>query len=271
MPKTIKSFPWILACGLWFAAAFPMLAEEADVPHPGTDVYLINLPTARTLKPNVFELRFLHRFLQSSDESDEHTLWGLDGPAKIGLGFEAGLPHNLQAGLYRYSLRENWEVSGKWFIGALKAVPSHHALRAGINWLTDVTVSPENDNYAFVQWISDFRLHKRVYLHLVPSYAVNNSSSTRDGFSLPAALSIRIRPTMHLLGEYFPENEDVPGSTDGWAVGFDKKIGGHDFTIIVTNTTATNVSDYVAGDLGFQSRDFRLAFNLARRFERRKK
>ena len=81
-----------------------------------------------------------------------------------------------------------------------------------------------------------------------------------------------IQNGLSVVGEIIAKNRDLPRDvhTDyGWSIGVKRAIGGHHFEILLTNSNATHVDQYVTSTyMGSPLRrgDLHLGFNIERRF-----
>jgi hypothetical protein len=259
-------------------AVQPVCGEEPVQPPPfalgGT---LLNLPTAATLPAKTSEVRFTHRFSQPVNEGDADSLWGLDGSSDIGLAFSYGLTSDLEAGIYRSDVQDDWELSAKYAVRRQSGdSPLSITVRAG----ADVRTEDGNDDGAtpFAQCVLERQIGSRLRLIAAPS-VIGDWGAYDYAFNVPIGLAWSIKPHMILAVEVVPENTDRPEGFDssvGWSVGLKHSIGGHFFEFVVGNTRATHVSQYVTSSIfastepaamnGFDPGDVFLGFNIERRF-----
>src|SRR5207244_1185293 len=96
----------------------------------------------------------------------------------------------------------------------------------------------------------------------------------KSAFNAPVGLAFMFQNGLSLVGEIYPKNRDLPNdirSDYGWAFGIKRAIGGHHFEILLTNSNATHVDQYVTSTyMGSPLRrgDLQLGFNIERRFGR---
>jgi len=255
-------------------------------PMPLGDV-LLSLPTSHMPSAGVWEVRFTHRFNQSLDHgsfSDRiHTLYGLDSNADVGLGLSYVARRDLQFSFYRSNALDDIEVGAKYnIVQQAPAIPFSAAFRAGADWRTERDLSDRTSGFA--QAIVSRQFGKRVEVTLIPTFvtdagrAVTSNASTalfRNAFNVPVALAFSVHDGLSLIGEVVPKNRDLPkGMGSGsiaWSAGLKRVIGGHYFELMITNSNATHVDQYVTSTyMGspLHSGDLHLGFNIERRFGR---
>jgi hypothetical protein len=94
----------------------------------------------------------------------------------------------------------------------------------------------------------------------------------RNAFNVPLGGALLLTPALSVAGEWIPVNRDLPSGTKadfGWAVGFKRAIGGHYFELLLTNSNATHVDQYVTSTYQgapLRRGDLHLGFNIERRF-----
>lgn len=254
----------------------PLSAQEDDpsVPPLRLGDYLLNLPAPRTIGPGVWEVRFTHRFSEPINEGDEHSLWGLDSPADIGIGLAWGVSEKLQLAVLRTDLLDDVELSAKYAVfRQASAAPWALAVRGGADWRSEEGV---DDPFSpFAQLIVSKQFGRRLEIFAMPTY-VNNDRLFDHAFNVPVAVAWAWKPYLLLIGEVVPENSDVPddaGSDIGWSIGLKRAIGGHWFEIVLTDTRSTHVDQYTGSDPlgGIDAGDVHLGFNIERRFGGRRK
>jgi hypothetical protein len=225
---------------------------------------LINMPTPLSVGARTVEILFTHRFVQTVDEGDEHTLWGLDSGSDVGIGLAYGFSRNFDVGFFRSSIEEDYELAAKLrLLAQAPRVPFSIALRAGADLLRRDGV--EDATRPFVQLAIARQLRPGVNLLVAPSW-VRDTPRLRDAFNVPVGLTLGPGGAWLLELEYVPENRDLEESVAAWHVAFSKALGGHIFEITLGNSRATTVDQYLGGDsvAAFAEDDVRLGFNLVR-------
>ena len=248
------------------AAAQETAAADPDAPvrQDPLGTRLVNTPTPYTLGSRRLEIVFTHRFHQTVQDGDESNLWGLDSGADVGIGFTYGVASRLDLGLYRSSFQEDFEVSAKYLIAEQsQRMPFSLGVRAGANLLGRDGV--EDAERPFVQLLLVRRFAPGVNLVLSPSW-VRDTPQLRNAFNVPVGITLPFGSGLVEL-EWIPANQDLEEeSHDTWHVALSQDVGGHIFEVVVGNSRATTVDQYMGGDFagGFETGDVRLGFNLIR-------
>lgn len=252
-------------------------------PVPLGDI-LLNLPTAHISGPGVWEVKFTHRFNQSIDQgsfSDRvHSLFGLDSNADVGFGLSYVLRPRLLLSAYRSNAMDDIELSAKYIVlQQAEAMPFSAAMRVGGDWRTEAALVDRTS--VFAQAIVSHEFGRRAEVFIVPTYAtkagrvVNGNSSQalfKTAFNAPIGAAYVIRNGLSVVGELYLKNRDLPSDVHadfGWAVGLKRAIGGHHFEIMLTNSNATHVDQYITSTyMGspLQRGDLHIGFNIERRF-----
>jgi uncharacterized beta barrel domain-containing protein DUF5777 len=254
-------------------SAGPAAAQEGQetvAPDPDAPVRqdplgtrLVNTPTPYTLGSRRLEIVFTHRFHQTVQDGDESNLWGLDSGADVGIGFTYGVASRLDLGLYRSSFQENFEASAKYLVAEQsQRMPFSLGVRAGANLVT--REGAEDAERPFVQLLLVRRFAPGVNLVLSPSW-VRDTPQLRNAFNVPVGITVPFGTGLVEL-EWIPANQDLEESQDAWHVALSQDVGGHIFEVVVGNSRATTVDQYMGGDFagGFETGDVRLGFNLIR-------
>jgi Membrane bound beta barrel domain (DUF5777) len=275
-------------CFLLFAFCFSAALRAQEqyvpvVPLPLGDT-LLSLPTSHIPTDGTWELKFTHRFNQSLDQgnfSDRvHSLWGLDSNADVMFGASWTPRRDFQLSLMRTNAMDDVELALKYIVvQQAPAVPFSVALRAGGDWRTERDLNDRSS--AFAQLVLSRQLGKRAELFVIPTYATNagravagNTSQAlfKHAANAPVGLAVMVRPQLSVVAEFIPKNRDLPKGTKAdpaWALGLKRAIGGHYFEILVTNSNATMVDQYVSSTYqgaALNKSDLHLGFNIERRF-----
>jgi len=254
-------------------------------PLPLGDV-LLSLPTSHMPSKGTWEVKFTHRFNQSIDQgsfSDRlHSLYGLDSNADVGLGLSYVARPDVQVSLYRSNALDDIEFAAKYIaFQQAPAIPFSAALRAGVDWRTERDLTDRTSPFA--QAILSRQFGRRLELTVIPTYvldagrAVSGTTSGamfKNAFNVPIGLAVMVTEHTSFVGEMIPKNRDLPSDMHGdyaWAAGLKSVIGGHYFEVLLTNSNATHVDQYVTSTyMGSPLRrgDLHLGFNIERRFGR---
>jgi hypothetical protein len=247
---------------------------------------LLNLPTTHISTKGTWEAKFTHRFNQSLDQgsfSDRiHSLFGLDSNADVGLALSYTMRPDLQLSFYRSNALDDIELGARYIvIQQAPAIPVSAAVRVGGDWRTEADLNDRTS--LFAQAILSRKLGRRVEISVIPTYVTNAGRAVAGAtsmalfshaFNAPVAVAVMITPAISVVGEVIPKNRDLPRDIRadyGWAVGMKSAIGGHLFEVLVTNSNATHVDQYVTSTyMGTPLRrgDLHLGFNIERRFGR---
>jgi hypothetical protein len=269
------------SCILHFALLASSAAAQQPLPLGDT---LLSLPTSHIPSEGTFELKFTHRFNTSIDQGTGserlHNLFGLDSNADVAFGFSYAPRRDFQLSMLRSNTLDDVELAAKYVvIQQAGSVPLNLALRGGVDLRTEANL--EDRTSVFAQAIVSRQIGKRVEVFALPSYvtkagrAVTGTSSAslfKHAFNVPLGAALMIRPALSIVGELIPKNHDLPNSIKadyGWALGLKRAIGGHYFEILLTNSNATHVDQYVTSTYqgsGLNRGDLHLGFNIERRF-----
>jgi len=252
-------------------------------PLPLGDI-LLSLPTAHIPTDGTFELKFTHRFNQSIDQgsfSDRvHSLWGLDSNADVSIGASWTVRPDFQLSLLRSNAMDDVELAAKYLVvQQAPAFPLSVALRFGGDWRTERDLNDRGS--VFGQLIVSRQLGRRAEVFVIPTYATNagravagNESQAlfRHAANVPIGIAVMVQPALSVVAELIPKNRDLPAgqkADPAWALGLKRAIGGHYFEILLTNSNATHVDQYVSSTYQgamLNKSDLHLGFNIERRF-----
>jgi len=251
--------------------------------------YLFSLPTSHIPTDGTWEVKFTHRFNQSIDQgsfSDRvHSLYGLDSNADVGLGLSYVITRDLQATFLRSNASDDIESSLKYVVvQEAPAIPFSLAVRGGMDWRTERDLTDRTS--FFGQLIISRQFGRRAEVFVIPTFATNAgrvvSGSTSaalfsHAFNVPVGAALMVRPGLSVVAELIVKNRDLPSGSSsgdfGWALGLKRAIGGHYFEILLTNSNATHVDQYVSSTYQgspLKKGDIHLGFNIERRFGKRR-
>jgi hypothetical protein len=249
---------------------------------------LLSLPTSHIPSEGTWEVKFTHRFNQSLDAgsgSDRvHSLFGLDSNADVGIGGSYAPTRDLQFSLMRSNALDDIELAAKYIVfQQAPAIPFSLAARAGGDLRTERDLKDRTS--VFGQLIVSHQFGTKAEVFVLPTFvtdagrSVSGEESTalfKHAFNVPIGAAVMIRPGLSLVAELTPENRDLPDGIRAdfaWAVGLKRAIGGHYFEVLLTNSNATHVDQYVTSTYqgtGLDRGDLHLGFNIERRFGRRR-
>jgi Membrane bound beta barrel domain (DUF5777) len=284
-----------LAVGGWrlavlLLAAFSLFAQDETAPLrplPMGDT-LLNLPSNQIAAHGQWDVKFTHRFNQSLSEgsfSDQlHSLFGLDTNADVVFGFAYAIRPDLQLSLARSNTNDTLEAAAKYVLwrqteGRMASV----TLRGGADFRTERDLDDRTS--VFAQAIVTRQFGRKGEIFFLPTFATNagravtgDSSGAlfEHAFNVPVAFAWMLRPGFAAVVEVTPPNGDLPDDMGGdfaWAAGVKRNIGGHWFEILLTNSQATLVDQYVSSTFqgsALDANEIHLGFNIERRFGRRR-
>lgn len=249
---------------------------------------LLSLPSSQIPTQGTWEVKFSHRFNQPLTEggfSDQvHALFGLDTNADVVFGVSYAMRRDLQFSVARSNTNDTLEGAVKYVVlQQAPAVPLTLTLRGGADWRTEKNL--EDRVSLFAQAIASRKFGNRIEVFALPTFATNAGRAVggdssialfEHAFNVPVGIAIMIRRPLAIVAEVVPPNGDLPDDVDGdfgWALGLKRAIGGHWFEILITNSQATLVDQYVSSTFQgapLDSGDIRLGFNIERRFGRRR-
>jgi hypothetical protein len=231
------------------------------------DYTLINLPTTLPLPEHKGNFRLTHRFngnLRQDFDDQVSSLFGIDEGAMIGFEYRFGLFKHVELAAYRTSFDRTIQIYGKY-----DAV--HQGSTSPVGFSALVSVEGTNnfrDEYAPAIGASISRdLGKWAAVYAVPMWVHNSAAltgQTRDTGFVGLGASLRVRPTVYLIGEISPRLGGYVQGKPEWGFGVSKRLGGHVFDLTFTNTTqGTTFAQMARG--GFPDSLY-FGFNLARKF-----
>jgi len=251
--------------------------ERKEIRKPsfwGTRV--INLPTTQSIGKGRLLFRVSHRYYPAI-ESGYESFYGLDGPAVILLSFGYGLRDNLDLTLARTKLDKEVELSLKWVMFEQKKIftlPFSAALSLGGSLVTES--QPDRkvfsaDNMKFnLQVILSHQVSNALSLVLVPAYSSNTNhwdASSEGTFALGTGGRWMIFNDFSIIWEWVPVLAGYRANSNGWGLGFEKKIGGHVFQVFILNSTGLTSDQFIpGGDFKLKDWDLRIGFNIFRKF-----
>lgn len=236
---------------------------------------LINLPTTHSIGKGEVLFRISHRYYPSITEGYD-SFYGLDGPAVILLSLGYGLSDNFSLTLARAKLDKEVELSMKWvlFRQEKSKMPLSGALNIGGSLVTESQPDRDvfdADNMKFnIQAILSYQLSDALSFALVPAYSSNTNHwdpSSEGTFALGTGGRLMVFNDFSIIWEWNPVLSGYKANSHGWALGIEKKIGGHVFQVFLLNSAGLTSSQFLpGGDLRLQDGDFRIGFNIFRLF-----
>jgi len=241
---------------------------------------MANFPTAETIGKGDFEFEVSHRFRRPTNEGFD-GFYGLDFGAntRIALGYSP--LENLMISVGRSNINSNFDLAVKYRLLQIRnrVLPAIFAVRGGIAWNTqkfpgrDRTVS-KNFQY-FAQFIFNTMVFDRLAIGVVPSYLYNSYIFTlkrQYSFTMGNYVQLYMGKTWSLWLEANPTVTGWRRTYNSVAFGIELETGGHFFKVFLSNNTALNPTQYLAGaDYRFSDGDLVIGFNITRLIAWKKK
>jgi hypothetical protein len=254
-------------------------------------IVLWTLPTSQPIEKKALLLNFTHRWAwdRAFAEGSPANFFGMDGFSVSSFGLTYGFTNRLSGGAYRVpsalgriiQLSLGFQVSredqGQPFSSAFR-VAVEGANHFTKNYVTDLEFSLARS------------IRKRAQLYFVPTVSLNSrpllapfgeapNLAGKTTTALGFGLSVDVRPTVAIIGEVIQRVSGLPsgsGLTEeghnhpAFMFGIQKKIFRHTFTLGLTNSPGTTLSQRSAtrGALGFPEDSLNgltFGFNLYRR------
>ncbi len=247
------------------AGSSGQVQPNTNIYNAGDDV-LISLPTGKPTDRHGVYVNFAHRFpyqpaFTGRDEGAQ--LFGLDNVAIPSFGFRYGVTDNLSVSVFRAPSLINRPIqimAGYNFLEERKGNP--------LNLMVRVSIEGQDNfrkNYTEnIEGILSRSITTRAQFYLVPTVSFNDrrleqpsgflSNQIPDvpgvnAFSLGAGLAIDVRPSVALLAEIIPtlaNARELGIHRPVFSFGIQKKIWRHSFTLGLTTSPGTTVSQRAA-------------------------
>jgi hypothetical protein len=231
------------------------------------DFRLVALPTTLRLPRHGSNFQLTHRFngnLRNGSFGEQASnLFGLDQGALVGFEYRFGIVRHLQAAVYRTAIDKTFQFYGKY-----DAV--HQAASAPLS--LSVLVSIEGSNNFQERYspalgaVVSRTVSDRLGLYAAPIWVHNTAAILnvdRDTFFIGVGGRLRLNPTVYVVAETSPRVAGYRPDTNAFAVGIEKRAGGHMFQLNFGNGQGTTFGQTARG--GFHHALF-MGFNLARKF-----
>ena len=231
------------------------------------DDFVYSLPTGRRLPKGSLYINFTHRFAYNPAFSGAglgNILLGWDGIAVSSFGLRYGVTDKLSVSVYRSPSLINRPIE---FLGAYNLLDEHDG--HPINAVARVSIDgPDNFRRNFTtnfEGIVSRSFKNRAQLYVVPTFSINNRRLiSKPGalanrpdelpgintLSIGAGLAFNIRPTVAIVTEVIPtvlngsneDDVDLGIHRPAYAIGIQKTVRGHAFTLGVSNGPGTVVA-----------------------------
>jgi mono/diheme cytochrome c family protein len=242
----------------------------SNIYQPGDDV-LVSLPTGRPTDRHGVYVNFAHRFPYQpafTGPNEGATLFGLDNVAIPSFGVRYGVTDNLSVSVFRAPSLINRPI---------QLMAGYNILQerkgALFNLMVRVSIEGQDNfrkNYTEnIEGIFSRSITRHAQFYLVPTFSFNDrrliqpvsfaSSSILDepgmyAFSLGTGVAVDVRPTVALLAEVIPTFLNARAldiHRPVFAFGIQKKIWRHAFTLGLTTSPGTTVSQRAATAASF--------------------
>jgi hypothetical protein len=263
-------FVFTLIVSLAFVAPIAR-AQEADddakLRPAEPDFTVVNLPTTLPLPLFKGNFHLTHRFAENlrADNFSKQVsnLFGMDLGATIQFEYRIGLARHLEAVVARTNFNKTFQFSGKYDL-------LHESGGHGLGASAIVSVEGGNNFQESYKPALGASLSKafadRGAAYLVPVWVHNTAAGlgvTRDTFFVGIGGRVRFTGTDYIIAEVSPRVSGyAPGDAE-FAFGYEKRVGGHVFSLVFANTPGTTFGHLATG--GFPH-NLQFGFNLARKF-----
>jgi mono/diheme cytochrome c family protein len=235
--------------------------QKPKIYEPGDDV-LVSLPSGRPTDRHGVYVNFAHRFPYQpafTGPNEGATLFGLDNVAIPSLGVRYGVTDNLSVSVFRAPSLVNRPIqlmAGYNILEERKGDPLNLMVRASIegedNFRKNYT---EN-----IEGILSRSVTSHAQFYLVPTLSINDrrleqpagfeSNQILDvpgvnSFTLGIGMAVDVRPSVVLLAEVIPtllNARELDVHRPAMSFGIQKKIWRHAFTLALTTSPGTTVS-----------------------------
>jgi mono/diheme cytochrome c family protein len=242
------------------ASSSDAVASNSGIYRPGDDV-LVSLPTGRPVDRHGLYVNFSHRFPYDSAVSGTGRgaeLFGLDNFALSSFGFRYGVTDKLSVDVWRSPSFIDRPIQ---LMAAYNLLDEHHG--APLNLAVRASIEGQDNfrkNYTEnLDAVFSRSLTSHAQFYFVPTASFNDrrlvqgALSSADipdlpginALSMGVGLAVDIRPTVALLAEVIPtvvHADDLGIHRPAFSFGIQKKIYRHAFTLALTNSPGTTVS-----------------------------
>jgi mono/diheme cytochrome c family protein len=237
---------------------------NSGIYEPGDDV-LVSLPTGRALDRHGVYANFSHRFASDpafTGPGKGAELLGLDSVSISSFGLRFGVTDRLSLAVWRSPSFVGRPIQ---LMAAYNLLDEHH--EAPLNMAVRVSIEGQNNfQRSFTEnfeTIFSRTILSRAQLYVVPTASFNARRLVPDGlrarqildlpgvdtFSVGVGLAVDIRPTVALVAEVIPtvlNSADLGIHRPAYSFGIQKKIWRHAFTLALSNSPGTTVSQRAA-------------------------
>lgn len=239
------------------------------------DFTIVTLPTTLRMPKYKGAFRVTHRFSRGVGTGDIGDLFenffGFDSSSGIALEFRFGLAPGLQASVHR--------TNGK----VIQLLAQYNAVKQDVGRPIglDVLVSVEGrrnlteDHSAAIGLVLSRTLGSVGSIYLEPIFVTNTPRIANDLSSddhtllLGIGTRLRVRPTVAVVGEVIPRVAGYSPRDHQWAIGIEKRVGGHSFQVNVGNSFWTTFGQIASGGITKNREtgdNWLIGFNISRKF-----
>ncbi len=253
----VRSFATAAAPGSTSTA--PQEAAAPGVYQPGDDV-LVSLPTGKTVDRHGLYVNFAHRFMDTAftGPGKGGELLGLDSVSISSFGLRYGVTDKFSVSVWRSPSFIERPIQ---LMAAYKLLDENH--EAPLNLSVRVSVEGQNNfQKSFtenIETVFSRSITSHAQFYAVPTFSFNARRLEPGGlvssqipdfpgvdtFSIGFGAAVDIRPTVALVAEIIPTllNAGELGiHRPAYSFGIQKKIWRHAFTLALTNSPGTTVS-----------------------------
>ena len=274
-----------------FVQSLATSAQRADI-YEAPDDFVYSLPTGRRVARKGLYVNFTHRFAYNPAFSGRglgNTLLGFDGFAVSSFGFKYGITDKLSVSAYRAPSIINRPIE---LMAAYNVLDEYdgHPINAAFRFSIDGQDNFRKNFTTNFEAVVSRSVSNKAQFYAVPTMSLENRRLVSkpgalenrpadlpgvNSFSLGAGLAVNIRPTVAIVTEVIPtlvNGRDLGIHRPAYAIGIQKQVKGHAFTLGVSNGPGTVVAQRAgtrASFLGTPSADkpsgMFFGFNLMRR------
>jgi hypothetical protein len=241
--------------------------DDAKLRPAEPDFFVINLPTTLPLPVHKGSFHLTHRFGENlradSFKTQLSNLFGMDQGATIQFEYRFGVMKHVEAVVARTNFNKTFQFSGKY-----DAIHQSDTRMFGLSALVSVE-GGDNFQESYKPALGVTVSHAfgdRAAGYVVPVWVHNSAAGTgitRDTGMIGFGGRVRFADTNYVFGEVTPRIGGYAPGDPEVAFGYEKRVGGHVFSLVLANTPGTTFGHLAAG--GFPH-NLQLGFNLARKF-----
>ena len=276
----------LIVCGNVFAqndleSFLNPLPENTLIQNTFKSTRIINNHSVEIFEPQQLDLRIAHRF--GLLNSGLYELYGLD-QAKIRVGLEYGLMHNMMIGIGRSTFQKTFDGYLKYLL--LNQKKGVNNIPISIVAFSNIAINSLKKNYVNYPLLGRFsfchqlliasKVNRQLSIQFMPSWIhwnmVELNAQKNQTFALGGGFRYLITKSVSINSEYFfrvnSSDYDVQNYYDSFSIGVDIETGGHVFQLHVTNSMPMHESGFITrttSDWGNGGIHF--GFNISREFK----